>query len=66
MSYLPTEDHNRKELASRKLDEEPCNHRLPNELRNVDYSADPAVFLANQVRVLDQAKHGGIAQGSLV
>jgi hypothetical protein len=64
--YLPTKYHYRKELASGKLDKEICDHRLPDELRDIDNGTEPAVLIPDQMCVFDQTEHGGIAQGSLV
>lgn len=64
--YLPTEDHDRQKLASRKLDKEICDHRLPDKLRDVHNGTEPAVLVANQICVFYEAKYGGIAQGCLV
>lgn len=64
--HLPTEDHDCQELASRKLDKEICNHRLPNKLRDIHNGTQPAVLVADQICVFDKTKHGGIAQSCLV
>lgn len=63
---LPTKDHDREELSSRKLDEEICHHRLPDELRDVNNGTEPAILITDQIGVFDQTEYGGIAQSSLV
>ena len=64
--YLPTEDHDRQKLASRKLDKEVCDHRLPDKLRDIHNSTQPAVLVADQICVFDETEYGGIAQGCFV
>ena len=64
--YLPTEDHNGKELASWKLDKEIRNYRLPNELCDIHNGSEPTVLIADKICVFDETKDGGIAQGCLV
>ena len=59
--YLPTEDHNGKELASGKLDKKIRNYRLPNELCDIHNGTEPAVLLADQICVFYETKHGSIA-----
>ena len=62
----PTKDHDREELAGRKLDEEVRNDGLPNQLRYVYDGSEPTVLIVDQVRVLDQTEDRGVAQGGFV
>jgi hypothetical protein len=46
-AFSPTEHHDCEEFASRKLDEEIGNDRLPYQLRNVYDGPEPAVFVVD-------------------
>lgn len=63
---LPAEYHRRNELASRELDEEVRNDRLPYQLCHIDDSTKPAVLVSHKVGILNQAEYCSVAQCRLV
>lgn len=63
---LPAEYHRRNELASRELDQEVRNDRLPYQLCHIDDSTKPAVLVSHKVGILNQAEYCSVAQCRLV